>query len=305
MIVYAAAVELNYSLQSSAFRRATRREQKIRVGVPHILESYHYVKKQSWVDKMRKDKVKIFLDSGAFSAYSQGIEVSIQEYIQYIKDNSDILLHLQDNQPVASVLDAIGNPEETWENQRKMEQGGVTPLPCFHYGEDPKFLQWYIKNYSYITIGGMVAVSNKVLLPWLDYIWGNYLTNTDGSPKLKVHGFGMTSQYIMERYPWYSVDSSSWVQCSGNGAIMLPNGRTLAVSNNSPMRKRKNQHYNTLSKSERKEVLRMVEELGFEMDRLQTNYISRWTFNLHAYTLMNKKYENKKNKFILQQPTLF
>ena len=54
-------------------------------AVEHMLESYHYVKIQKMVDAMNEDSVKIFLDSGAFSAYTLGVELSVADYVDYIK----------------------------------------------------------------------------------------------------------------------------------------------------------------------------------------------------------------------------
>ena len=142
-------------------------------------------------------KTDIFLDSGAYSAFTQGVEIDINDYIAFIKEHSD---HLA----VYANLDVIGSPEGTWRNQRRMEAAGVKPLPCFHYGEDPKWLKKYLdRGYDYIALGGMVPISTPDLKIWLDDIWKNYLTDTDGMPLVKVHGFGLTSNSLMRRYPWF------------------------------------------------------------------------------------------------------
>ena len=33
----------------------------------------------------------------------------------------------------------------------------------------------------------------------------------------KLHGFGMTGTDILKEYPWYSVDSTSWIEASRRG----------------------------------------------------------------------------------------
>ena len=35
--------------------------------------------------------VDVFLDSGAFSAWTRGMEIDIQKYIEFIKQNQDII----------------------------------------------------------------------------------------------------------------------------------------------------------------------------------------------------------------------
>ena len=36
-------------------------------------------------------KVELFLDSGAYSAKSQGVIINIQDYIKFIKENKDVI----------------------------------------------------------------------------------------------------------------------------------------------------------------------------------------------------------------------
>jgi hypothetical protein len=250
------------------------------LGVENDLESYHYINKENIVRRLRKDGKKVFLDSGAFSAFSLGATIDIEKYCAYIRKNHDII-------EVASVLDGIGDPLLTWQNQKRMEQLGTNPLPCFHYGEDERYLDWYVENYEYITLGGMVPISTPQLRLWLDRIWKDHLTDDQGRPKLRVHGFGLTTISLMKRYPWYSVDSSSWVQQAANGSILLPwHWKALSVSNNSPSAKKDNQHLNTLPEDQKQAVIKIIEDLGFDIDRMQNNYIARWTFNLMSFTLL-------------------
>lgn len=288
MKLYLAALySNNFSKGSTTYERLTEREKAARDAVENILESYHYVYRQSAVDKMRADGARVFLDSGAFSAFTKGVKVDVEAYCRYIDSNCDILEEV-DGRPCASVLDGIGDPRLTWENQARMEALGVTPLPCFHYGEDERYLDWYVENYPYITLGGMVPISTPQLVHWLDRIWKDHLCDRHGVPKLKVHGFGLTTISLMERYPWYSVDSSSWVQMAGNGTILLPNG-ALSVSEKSPQAKDAMRHVDTLPAPQRRAVELLLESQGFELERLRTEYVSRWVYNCYAFTELSKK----------------
>ena len=102
-------------------------------NVKHLLESYHYVCGQRYVDAMRMDNVTVFLDSGAFSAHTLGAHIDLPTYCEYIKRNKDII-RVEDNIVMASVLDGIGDPLQTYRNQLCMEELGARPLPCFHFG---------------------------------------------------------------------------------------------------------------------------------------------------------------------------
>lgn len=306
MKLYLAAIYTsNFHKGSQAYARLTEREKAARDGVRYYLESYHYIHKQAYVDRIRADGVKVFLDSGAFSAFTKGVEVDIRGYCDYIKRNMDII-EVVDGALCASVLDGIGDPLKTWQNQMAMEQMGVRPLPCFHYGEDERYLEWYIKNYDYITLGGMVPIPTPQLFHWLDRIWDKYLTDGSGRPRLKVHGFGLTTLALMERYPWYSVDSSSWVQIAANGNILVPGLGTISVSQNSPSAKQYNRHLNTIPDLQREELVKRITEQGFDVERLQTDYVSRWAYNCWSFTYINENLLNTKpGTFKNEQMELF
>ena len=255
-------------------------------NLPNILESYHYVWKDKYVKGMREDGAKIFLDSGAFSAYTLGVKIHLPTYVDYIKRNMDIF-RVEDGVLMVAVLDGIGDPLETYRNQLTMEALGVKPMPCFHAGEDERYLEWYIQNYDYISLGGMVGSSTKQLILWLDRVWDKYLVDGSGRPRLKVHGFGITSIPIMERYPWWSCDSSSWIQAGSFGSIVTPEFGPIAISDKSPQRHDAGMHLSTLTPAEQDKVLQALEKAGFTYERLSTVYQSRMAYNLWAYGVIN------------------
>lgn len=288
----------NFDEHGRLFARLTPAEKQHRLDVNYYLESYHYIHRQSYLNKIRRDGKKVFLDSGAFSAFTKGIEVDLEAYCSYIHANKDII-------EVASVLDGIGDPLKTWQNQRQMEVLGTQPLPCFHYGEDERYLKYYISNYEYITLGGMVPISTPQLKVWLDRLWDKYLTDETGRPRLKVHGFGLTTLSLMERYPWFSVDSSSWVQIAANGGILLPDYGAVSVSSLAPTIKQEGRHYTTLPSNMQKVILDYIEKIGFCMQRLKTEYVARWTFNCWAFKELEKRVSSETKIFRLKQPELF
>jgi hypothetical protein len=158
----------------------------------------------------------LFLDSGAFSAFRKKETLCPIKYAEFIKTYEKDLF-------VYAGLDVIGNPTATWENQKTLERMGTTPLPCFHFGEDIKWLHRYLDRYDYIAIGGLVPHSTNYsqIKKFLDRIWETILTK---KPDIKVHGFGIQNQNLMERYPWFSVDASSVHMQARYGGIMTPSG---------------------------------------------------------------------------------
>jgi hypothetical protein len=280
--------------EKGRYAKLTDHEKECVNASKNLLESFHYVEGQMYVDAMRLDGAKVFLDSGAFSAFTLGATIDLPHYCDYIKKNEDII-RKEDGVVMASVLDGIGDPLKTYQNQLAMEELGAKPLPCFHYGEDERYLEWYVKNYDYITLGGMVGRSAVVLMQWLDRIWEKYLTDGTGKPRLKVHAFGITAIRIMERYPWFSVDSSSWIQTAAFGSIVTPKHGTISVSSQSPARHVAGQHATTLSPIEQDCVFKMLEDAGFTYERLSTVYESRAAFNIHSYGLIAAMINANKN----------
>jgi hypothetical protein len=301
----AGAYAANFGKSGNIIARLTENEKAQRLQVKHLLESYHYVHRKSYVEKMRKDKVQVFLDSGAFSAFTMGVNVDIKAYCRYVLENEDIIEKVG-NSVCASVLDGIGDPLKTYENQKEMERLGVRALPCFHYGEDERYLDYYVANYEYITLGGMVPISTPQLYHWLDRIWEKHLTDGAGRPKVRVHGFGLTTMPLVERYPWFSVDSSSWVQVARVGGMMMyPEARVLSVSDQSPSRRVEGQHIDTLPEIQRIEIERRLTAMGVDVKRMRETYLSRWSYNILAFSMLGDLYDTPDPKFIPEKIGLF
>lgn len=187
----------------------------------------------------------VFLDSGAPSLYNKFARINkgasfmgsflkdrkeddfsfiqSENYLKYRQNYIDFLKQNHRRLDTYVNLDIINNAEETWKNQCLLEKEGLKPLPVFHLGEDIKWLKHYIsKRYDYMAIGGLIPNPYKVLAPALDEIWSKHLVDKKGYPIIKVHGFALTSARLMIRYPWYSVDSASWIKYSIYGVVVFP-----------------------------------------------------------------------------------
>lgn len=235
------------------------------------LKSYYLTRtRPSYMEHImrKKQKLDLFIDSGAYSAMTQQAVIKLDDYIAFIQQYKD---HLT----LYANLDVIGDPVETLRNQNRMEAAGLSPLPCFHFGEPVKYLKYYLDRYEYIAFGGMVGRERHALKNWLDEIWSDYILDRDGFPRWKIHGFGLTSLPFMIRYPWYSVDSTSWVMGSRMGSIFLPkikNGKydyvdahKCCVSDRREGLSEKGQSFQTLGRREREQVVAYVESLGFKI----------------------------------------
>ncbi len=291
-IYMAACYTNNYMPGQNKHNELEPHEQEKVAAVPNILESYHYVGKQKFVDEMRANNAQVFLDSGAFSAFTLGLNLDIKDYCDYILRNEDII-RKDDGVLMAAGMDGIGDAALTHHNLGEMWKHGVKAIPCFHAGEDEKYLEWYIKYYPYISLGGMVGASSTQLSRWLDRIWDKYLVDGSGKPRLKVHGFGITAEMLMERYPWYSIDSSSWIQGASFGFLITQKYRNITVSDKSPLRHQHGQHFSNFTEIERQHLTKMIEDAGFNYERLSTVYQSRAAYNLWSFGEINRVMNEK------------
>lgn len=176
-----------------------------------FLETYFYLKNKDYVEYHSKYGFlgkNLFLDSGAFSAFTQKKTIDIDAYIEYIKKNKSYI-------SVYANLDVIGDWEGTKRNQEYMEANGVNPLPVFHYKSPMEELVRLVDKYDYIALGGLVPLAGKkkILINWLNKCFKIIYENTvkKGKRLTKVHGFGVNSFLIWKMFPFYSCDATSWL----------------------------------------------------------------------------------------------
>lgn len=229
-------------------------QRKYNSDLKRILVSYYVFKTKYASLKDKIESYDVFVDSGAFSAYFRKITLDVHRYIDFIKEN---------NIKNYASLDVIYDPQATWKNFEIMLQEGLSPIPTFHYQTDIKELKKY-KKYPYIALGGLVPLARqkKKLTEWLDYCF-KYLIDDIYNNGLKVHGFGVMSQDILERYPFYSVDSTSWSIGLKFGAMYKK-----TAAHKKPLREN----------SEFAEHLRREKDLEFLSKRNITSYNDMETF---------------------------
>ena len=214
--------------------------------------------------KERKYDDFSYVDSPEYQKYRES-------YIKFLHENEDKVT-------TYSNLDVINNPYLTWKNQMILESNGLHPIPVFHLGCDEKWLKKYIEKYEYIAIGGLVPNPTKVLLPWIDKIFRQYILDKDGFPQVKVHGFACTSMPLMTKFPWYSVDSATCRKLGMYGWIVLPeykNGKLKTVrvsSRDIPLKVRWTPGY-------LKEFTSRAEKLGFTLEELSNDGLLRVIWN--------------------------
>jgi hypothetical protein len=173
-----------------------------------ILVSYHYWKTKSLVviTQLLGYRPEIMLDSGAYSAFTTGRNISPIDFINYAVRNADYITHL-------IALDVIGRPDLTKIYYEIIKGEGLNPLPVYHYGSDLSYLDYYVKRgCEYIALGGSVPEPDKEkVASWVNSCSQLY-------PSVKFHLLGTNSKKVYENCPdLESLDASTWIMGAVNG----------------------------------------------------------------------------------------
>ena len=134
-----------------------------------------------------------------------------------------------------------------------------------------------------LDIIAAIGKSAKVIEAWLDSLWER-LVDSDGRPITRVHGFGLTSLPLMMRYPFYSVDSSTWVQWASRGLVLEPlNGWQINISAQSSARKVEGMHIDTIPAPQREALEEIFRAQDIDTQRMRDTYVARWAWDVWAF----------------------
>lgn len=172
---------------------------------------------------------KVMLDSGAFSAWTKEETIDLDAYIAFVQRNKHLLWSYVNLDVIPGRLGIARSPSEvedsarqSHENQTKMKRAGLKPIPVFHQGEDFKWLKRMIKEgETYIGISPADDTADNDQKTWFEQVY-TILTDEEGCPLVKTHGFGVTSIPFLLRFPFYTCDSTTWILAPGYGRIFVP-----------------------------------------------------------------------------------
>ena len=225
--------------------------------------------------------IDILLDSGAYTAYTQGTNIDIDEYIEFIKKYNQYL----SGYISLDVIGSTNSAKDSYKNWEYIRSKGLNPIPVYHMREDPKYLQQYVEQTDYIAIGGVASRKTaKALTAEFDLLWSDHLLNEDSMPRVKVHAMGITDVPTMIRYPWFSIDSSTWLIGRKTGLLLTPymtktkkiytkTPIRIDISPRSPYRTVRGAHFDRMDKKELsyEKVYSHIESMGIPFGEAQTD----------------------------------
>ena len=160
---------------------------------------------------------RIFVDSGAFSAWKKGRKIKLGDYIVFCKQ----VASMAKCPVVFAALDVIPgkkedrNPtqaeiqmacDEGWQNYQAMKQEGISPcLMTYHQLEHRRQLTRIADDSDYFAVSPRKNLPPRERLHWLESVFACL-----GRTK-RIHGLGVSSVDWMERFPFFSVDNTGWL----------------------------------------------------------------------------------------------
>lgn len=264
------------------------------------------------LEELKVGRVKChMLDSGAYTQRTQSKEYAKQHkcgrwdyfhtetFMEYMISYAAFVKKYAHAIDYHVNVDVIGNPKLTWRNQKYLEDLGLTPIPVVHLGTDVKWLEWYIKKgYDYIGLGSPEgSMSNEIYDKWLDRYFTLVCPAPKRLPTIKFHGFALTAYQLLIRFPWASVDSSSWTKIGAYGGILVPHKRMIngkwkwdfsedpylmKVSNEAPDRKKQGRHVLTLAKAETAIIKEWLDSIEVPLGKIDKNGVAtEWGVTTH------------------------
>ena len=236
---------------------------------------------------------EIILDSGAFTAWSKGDHITVQEVAEnfhramnYFNGqvdkiwliNLDVIPGSRGN---TATLDEIKKAmADSDVNQKRLQDYfGDRVLPVFHQDEPWERLDEVMAlacDKNYICVSPRNDLHESYRRPWAQLIHRKV-------PGYRTHGLATTGGPMLLSVPWHSVDSATWIHTAAHGNIGFEVNSRLKWMAIGPKSKRQSvldQHYESMSPERQDHWKAMVESRGFTIQQLRESFPMRAAFNL-------------------------
>jgi len=203
-------------------------------------------------------KIKIIIDSGAFSVYKSGGKVNTDEYINFINGIIGDIDYYVQNDKIPGTINK--KPSQylckqaekwTWNDFLYMESKSKDPyklLPVYHYRDNIRLLEKILTHrrpdgtlIDYICIAPLKEKGkHRLNCPWLKRVHKKIL---ELNPNVKVHALGFMQLKLIIENTWLtSADATSCDLSAGYGSLMTPYGQVKtsakALENKDPKKSR-------------------------------------------------------------------
>lgn len=203
---------------------------------------------------------------------------TIEKYIDYCKKHSkewDFYVN----------FDYIKHAPTVYKVQKQLEKAGIRPVPVYHGDTDLDYFERYCKE-GYKLIGiGTSKVQGRMTWKGTRYYYSQIFEMAE-KYGVKLHGFAVTSLTHMFEWPWYSVDSATWVKMAAYGKIAYidSNKGIIGQLHVSVKPTKFDPSYSKLPPAGKRFIQEQVEKNGFKIDGIRKNLWERSTYNACMFT---------------------
>lgn len=272
----------------------------------NILRSYMTERKNIlwWVDRKKEGwQGKLLIDNGAFTVHRKGGIIDIDKYIEFINDYGewiDYFIALDDIPgkwgEQKTIEEVIQSPKKTWDNYLYMYDRVKYPkklLPVFHQHETFDNLVRILTSGKpeYICISGNKELTNKQREDWYQECY-NLINRYN--PNIKVHCLGSATIENAVKFPFTSMDATTWIMVGANGSILTDYGMVYI----SDRGKYEKDYIYNLPEEARNKIIDYCKSYGISLDDAAVDYAKRAALNIHYLynKSINCQFEGLKTK---------
>lgn len=236
---------------------------------------------------------EVMLDSGAFTAFTKGHKVTLEDLIAVYDDtmrklNPKLQVWLINLDVIPGEPGRVAEPKEieaalaaSDANYKILKKRyGSRVLPVYHQTEGEQRLRHIAKMNDYIALGFRqdFAESHRVA-------HAEEALSIIEPMGIRTHGLATTGYNMLSRAPFDSVDSATWLYIAAMGGISFVDDEgfmtSIAVSSSSPRQREVRQHFISLDEREQKLILSRAADAGVTMEQLANDLSYRILFNAH------------------------
>ena len=237
-------------------------------------------------------KGKLLIDNGAFTLHRKGGQLDIDKYIDWLNehiDDIDLAIALDDipgKWGHKKTLEQIqGSAEVTWKNYLYMIEKVTQPqklIPVFHMYENFKFLENMVNSdellSDYICISGSKELTNSQRESWYEQCFN--IIKRSKRPNIKVHCLGSATMQNAEKFPFTSMDATSWIMTGANGGILTDCGVVYVGDSGK-----------SLTKAQKEAVQSILDEYHLSLEDIGKDYRARMCVNVRQLYKDSQKCE--------------
>lgn len=214
-----------------------------------------------------QENIRVFLDSGAFTIQNSLRQRAGIDPLPLVDAYGRFVLRLQEEGVPLDFYVTFDYAKDcrivrdvTLRLQREFK---LKPVVVYHGDASLDWLRRYIgEGHTLICIGRIARLGTEALLAYYHRVFDEASRHKG----IRLHGLMVTGQNAF-KFPWYSVDSTTWTRLAANNRLLFIDPRRRRVSNfkASPMPA---------------QAAAMVRAAGFSPKQLATSAAERAIFNL-------------------------